>query len=271
MKPPFQYSNLLRSTFATLALAGLCGILLNGHAFPQSNNPAPPQRGLQLLETPPEAPSLEEIRNTLKNDRLSESERIDKALEMLSQRIETQHKQPPQRPSNSLSRPGFGGGMFGNDPFFNGTWDPMREMQEMQRTIDETFNNAFSRYHSNLPSQPNNFQFNSSFTPNTDITERDDAYIVGLDLPGVDKSNINIEVQGQNLIVSGERDELIEEKNETGRVIRSERRSGSFHRAIPLPGPVDATKIEANFDNGELKIVVPKNDQKTQTHTVIIK
>lgn len=92
------------------------------------------------------------------------------------------------------------------------------------------------------------------FTPTTDVNENDKAYFVSVDLPGVKKENINLEVHEGVLKISGER------KSSTDREGYSERRYGKFERALSLPKDVEADKIEAHFENGVLELAIPKKE-----------
>ena len=92
------------------------------------------------------------------------------------------------------------------------------------------------------------------FTPTTDVTENEKAYFVSVDLPGVKKENINVEVHEGILKISGER------KSSTEREGYSERRYGKFERSLSLPKDVDADKIEAHFENGVLELAIPKKE-----------
>jgi HSP20 family protein len=92
------------------------------------------------------------------------------------------------------------------------------------------------------------------FTPLADIYEADDAYVVELDLPGVTRGDIDIELAGRRLIVTGER----KEKERTGILRRRTRRVGQFRFELLLPTELDNKKVDANFDDGVLTIRVPK-------------
>ncbi len=109
----------------------------------------------------------------------------------------------------------------------------------------------------------------ADFLPTCDITETKDHYLVSFDIPGVKKENIKIEVQGNTLVISGERKrEMNESKTEAA--IRHERIYGKFERTFELANSIDADKIEAQYDNGVLNVAVPKAES-TKGHTVQIK
>ncbi|MEQ1877038.1 MAG: Hsp20/alpha crystallin family protein [Bdellovibrionia bacterium] len=103
-----------------------------------------------------------------------------------------------------------------------------------------------------------------AMAPACDISETDTHYMVKVDLPGIPKDDVKIEVSENQLVISGERKEEKETK-EKNRYL-SERYYGSFQRSFALPAGTDADKIEASYENGELKVSVPKtvvSQQKT--------
>jgi HSP20 family protein len=97
------------------------------------------------------------------------------------------------------------------------------------------------------------------FTPSLNISETDGEYEVSAELPGLKSDEVTVEFKDGNLWISGEKKEESEEKGKTFH--RIERRHGEFRRMIQLPGTVDEEKVEAKFDNGVLKINVPKSEK----------
>ena len=93
-----------------------------------------------------------------------------------------------------------------------------------------------------------------AWTPLADVTESDDAFRVEIELPGVKSKDIDIEANGQELVVTGE----IKEKERKGVLRRSTRRVGAFEYRLRLPGEVDTEKINAQMSDGVLTITVPK-------------
>jgi len=92
--------------------------------------------------------------------------------------------------------------------------------------------------------------------PLINLTEDPDNYYVRAELPGVKGEQLNIQVTGKNLAISGERKIAAEE--ESAKYHRREREAGTFSRMIGLPGEVDTDKVEAKLENGILTIVVKK-------------
>ncbi len=92
--------------------------------------------------------------------------------------------------------------------------------------------------------------------PMTDLFETDKEVVATLELPGVDKKDIDIEVVGDGLDVKVEKKAEQEEKKKG--VYRVERRYAGFYRHIPLPADVETGKVSATYKNGVLEIRVPK-------------
>jgi HSP20 family protein len=99
----------------------------------------------------------------------------------------------------------------------------------------------------------------TAWVPRTDVHENDNAFVVQLDLPGVEKDNVKVKFEDDTLVVSGERkhESNADEKN----FHRVERAYGSFTRSISVPKDVDSEKISASFKNGVLEITLPKADE----------
>ena len=92
------------------------------------------------------------------------------------------------------------------------------------------------------------------FTPMADIEESEDAYTVELELPGVKKDDISVEVSGRRLVVSGER----KERERVGILRRRTRSVGRFHYEVSLPSALDEEGVDASLSDGVLSLRVPK-------------
>ena len=95
-----------------------------------------------------------------------------------------------------------------------------------------------------------------TWAPPVDITERKDAYLVGVELPGVGTEDLEITFEDGLLTIQGER--LAAHDSAAEKIHRSERRYGAFRRSITLPSHVMADAIEASTQDGVLQILVPK-------------
>lgn len=89
------------------------------------------------------------------------------------------------------------------------------------------------------------------------MKESDKAYLISIDLPGIDKKDISIETSGDRLVISGERKEESENKEGTKRSYRQ------FSQSFLLPNDANLETITATSSNGVLKITVPKTGKKT--------
>lgn len=113
-------------------------------------------------------------------------------------------------------------------------------------------------------------EFNGFFTPSVDIEEHDDGYLLKADLPGVRKEDISVTLENGILTLSAERSEEKEDKSK-GKVIRRERRSGSYTRSFSVGDGVSEEDIQASFNDGVLTIKMPKpREAKSGTRRIAI-
>jgi len=133
----------------------------------------------------------------------------------------------------------------------NRFWNPVREFHDLQKGI----NRLFDEFDWATPFQKKG-TFESTFAPACDIDETEGLYLLSLDLPGVKKEDIKVDLVDRNLVISGERKDEKKEEKKSRHVV--ERYYGSFQRSISLPATVNADQIQASFDNGVLKISLPK-------------
>ena len=98
-----------------------------------------------------------------------------------------------------------------------------------------------------------------TFSPPTELAESDKSYFLSIDLPGMKKEDIKIEVLDNSLVVSGERQS--EQKTETNGYQRTEKTYGSFKRTFSLPKAVDTQNIQALHQHGVLEITIPKSEE----------
>ncbi len=96
--------------------------------------------------------------------------------------------------------------------------------------------------------------------PAMDVKERDDAYVVTTDMPGIKKEDISITLENGVLTISGETKSEQEEK-EGDRVLRQERRYGKYVRSLRLGTQVDEKGVKANYQNGVLELTLPKAEE----------
>ncbi len=141
-------------------------------------------------------------------------------------------------------------------------WESMNELEQvterMRRMLDETFG-SFGWSAPRLTD-------GTTWSPMVDIEEQDDVYVLEAELPGVKRQDLNIEIVGNELAITGE----IKEQERKGVLRKQTRRTGRFEYRIGLPAQVDADKVDASLDNGVLTVRVPKAE-RAQRRKVEIK
>ncbi len=128
-------------------------------------------------------------------------------------------------------------------------YNPFREMDEWEKQF---FGNPFGFFEGGIE------EFK------TDIKDEGDRYELEADLPGFDKKDIHLDVNGDVLTVHAERHSEHEEKEKKGKYVRCERSYGSYSREFDLSG-VQADKITAKYENGVLKLTMPKKEAEAPT------
>jgi HSP20 family protein len=136
-------------------------------------------------------------------------------------------------------------------------WDPFSELDDirerMSRMLEQTFGG--------LPELGRD-----SWSPPTDVEETDDAYLFEADLPGVKREDVDVEVLGNELRISGQ----AHERERQGVSRRQTRMHGRFEYRSTLPHEVDAERIEATLKDGVLSLRVPKSE-RSQPQRIEIK
>ena len=128
-------------------------------------------------------------------------------------------------------------------------WDPFRELNTITDRMNRLFNETYG-------TQSREEGLTSSFVPAVDIYEDEHYVTVKMEVPGIDQKDIDVRLENNTLTVRGERKFDKEEKEENFH--RIERRYGSFYRAFTLPNTLDAEKVQADYENGILKIKLAK-------------
>jgi len=99
--------------------------------------------------------------------------------------------------------------------------------------------------------------------PAVNITENKDNYEVSLAVPGMKKDDFKIDVEGNMLTISSEKEETKEEKDK--KFTRKEYNYSSFSRSFTLPEEVNQEKIEARYEEGVLKLMLPRKEEAKKT------
>lgn len=183
----------------------------------------------------------------------------------LNKELDRIHKEPDNqesliasndqgKSSSPDSRDSVKGSDFFNTPRDLQVWDPYAELYVMRERMDRLFGDAFGRFHQNsifpdegaLP----------DFSPDLDLQEEEDRYIVKANIPGAEESDFEVTLEESTLTISGKLEESGENRNEG--FLRKERRVGRFERSLLLEEPVDASKMETRLANGVLTVIIPK-------------
>jgi len=137
-------------------------------------------------------------------------------------------------------------------------------------TTIATVRDEFDRLFDQLTSSgifPTPKVFHAMWTPSVDFSENEKEYIVRLEAPGIPKEDLEVNLEGQTLTLSGRREFVKEEKTEE--YFWQEREQGRFVRAIQLPGAVDQAKVAASYQDGVMTIRLPKTEPSAKTRIAI--
>jgi HSP20 family protein len=127
-------------------------------------------------------------------------------------------------------------------------WDPFERLTQMQAEFDRFFGDRW----------PLRWLSDSSaiVSPKADMYEQNGSIIVKAELPGMKRKDIDVALEDGDLIIRGE--QKTEEKIEEKYYYRMERSQGGFYRRLSLPRGVTADQIKATYDDGVLRVTVPK-------------
>lgn len=134
--------------------------------------------------------------------------------------------------------------------------------EALRSEIDRMFDNFFTPFWG-MPSVFKEGAGLCGWKPSLDLHETEKTYEVAVELPGVDEKDISIELNADNtLVIRGEKKEETSKEDQATGTHRTERCFGSFCRTLLLPNDSQADDITASFDNGVLKIAIPKGESK---------
>ncbi|MEX5718882.1 Hsp20/alpha crystallin family protein [Geodermatophilus maliterrae] len=123
------------------------------------------------------------------------------------------------------------------------SWDPFRELEDLYERVNRLWAESLGTV--------------DRWAPLADVEETEDAYSVEIELPGVSRDDVDIQLGDRQLTVTGE----VRQKERTGILRRTTRRVGRFSYAVTLPGDVDADGVTASLADGVLTVHVPKAEQ----------
>ncbi|MBI5572851.1 MAG: Hsp20/alpha crystallin family protein [Desulfomonile tiedjei] len=128
-------------------------------------------------------------------------------------------------------------------------WDPLRDLLNFQERVSRLV--AATSHEASCGRR-------ACWCPVVDMLETPDSYVINMELPGVGKDNIHIEVRGRRLTIAGERTEATREPAAYHTV---ERAHGAFERSFELPADADVEDAEAKYVDGVLTIEFPKSSE----------
>ena len=126
------------------------------------------------------------------------------------------------------------------------TYNPFREMEALERRFFGPMMDDF-------------FRVDAPTAFHTDVTDEGDHFLLEADLPGFDKQDIHLDLNGDTLTIRAERHSKVEQK-EKDKVVRMERSYGSYSRSYDITG-IDADSIAAKYENGVLQLKLPKKTE----------
>lgn len=134
-------------------------------------------------------------------------------------------------------------------------WNPLREMAAVNQSLDRWFDDSFF-----APRRLTGATNLSTWNPAVDVYEESDRFVIKAELPGLDRQDIEVDLNDRVLTLKGERSYENEVKEDG--YYRKERAFGKFHRAFTLPANLNADEIKAEFKDGLLTINIPKPEEE---------
>jgi len=134
-------------------------------------------------------------------------------------------------------------------------WNPLQDLMVLQDRMNRLFEDATQRRAHADSTSGDQFE-RADWTPAADIYETESGYSIAIDLPGIDREALEIDIDDNRLMVKGIRG--IEESRQH----RSERPRGRFLRTFSVPASVEQGKIQADYKDGVLQIRLPKRSEQ---------
>ena len=132
-------------------------------------------------------------------------------------------------------------------------WDPFRDLNVLQDRMNRLFEDAGRNWRGDEPAAT------TTWSPAVDIFETEGEIVVKAELPGMDRKDITLNLEKNVLTLRGER--RFQKETKEDNYHRIERSYGAFSRAFSIPATVDEERINAEYKDGVLKIVLPKKEQ----------
>jgi len=133
-------------------------------------------------------------------------------------------------------------------------WDPFRDLASIQNELNGLFGRTF------VGGEQLGSSAGATWVPPLDMFERNDKFVVAVELPGVEPGDVEVSVEDSTLTIKGHREFVYEDTTDES-FQRIERRYGAFSRTLTLPSTADVENVEASFDKGVLTVEVPKREE----------
>jgi|GEM_PF-892944 len=147
--------------------------------------------------------------------------------------------------------------------FFEESWDPYAEMERVRRQMDALMRDRFW----NEPRRHQDFPLQNTIQMSTNFKEEKDKYILRMDVLGMKKEDIRVEIKSRMLLIFGERSQ---EKSKKDAQYASEEQSfGYFSQSLPLPQDANIKGISVNYEDGVLAIEIPRLINKKSDSGII--
>jgi HSP20 family protein len=137
-------------------------------------------------------------------------------------------------------------------------WEPFRDLMSLQERMNRLFDESF-RSRAGSTGQEDDWALGGSWAPSVDIYEHEGSIVLKAEIPGVDPKEVDIRVENNVLTLRGER--KLDQEITRDNTHRVERAYGAFSRSFTLPSVVDTEKIQAEYKDGVLKVVLPRREE----------
>ena len=128
-------------------------------------------------------------------------------------------------------------------------YNPWREINALQRQLDTIFDDVIV---------PTANRFDLTNYPAVELTENESSFLLKVEVPGLDKADLDVQATADSISISGER--IDKNESDTQGNTRSEFRYGKFQRVVSLPKKVQNTKVTAEYKDGVVRLVLPKTE-----------
>jgi HSP20 family protein len=175
----------------------------------------------------------------------------EESIEDLRKQIEALQKRVDQLENSHMQQKGDDAEEFYHNQGGR-SWDPFAEMGRIQEEMDRMFQNSFGQFGQGRGT----FSSNMTYDYDLDLKETEEGYEITLDMTGLDKDKIDIEINEYSITVKGEQSK--EEQEESANGFFQSQSFGSFMKTIPLPVDADTTKLKTEKEGDSLVIKLPK-------------